>query len=59
MTERLLTLGRYVAGASADAILFTCSAFGLCVEAVAREHKSIPVLKSNQATMGASQSAVR
>jgi hypothetical protein len=48
-----------MAGASADAILFICSAFGPYVEAVAREHKSIPVLKPNQATMGASQSAVR
>ena len=47
MTERFLTLGRYVAGASADAILFTCSTFGPCVEAVAGEHKSVPVLKSN------------
>jgi hypothetical protein len=39
LTERFPTLVRYAAGA--DAILFTCSAFGLYVKAVAREHKSI------------------
>ena len=38
MTARFLTLGRYAAGTHADAILFTCSAFGPCIEAVAREH---------------------
>lgn len=49
MTERFLTLGRYAAGTSADAILFTCSAFGPCIEAVAREHAPMPVLKPNEA----------
>jgi len=49
MTERFLTLGRYVAGTGADAILFTCSAFGPCIEAVAREHAPMPVLKPNEA----------
>ena len=28
MTERFLKLGRYATGSGADAILFTCSAFG-------------------------------
>jgi Asp/Glu/hydantoin racemase len=49
MTERFLTLGRYAAGTGADGILFTCSAFGPCVEAVARSHAPMPVLKPNEA----------
>jgi aspartate/glutamate racemase len=49
MTERFLRLGRYAAGAGADAILFTCSAFGVCIEAVAREQAPMPVLKPNEA----------
>ena len=49
MTERFLRLGRYAKGTGADAILFTCSAFGSCIEAVAREHAPMPVLKPNEA----------
>jgi len=49
MTGRFLSLGRYAAGTGADAILFTCSAFGPCIEAVAREHAPMPVLKPNEA----------
>jgi Asp/Glu/hydantoin racemase len=49
MTERFLALGRYVVSTGADAILFTCSAFGPCIEAVARAHAPIPVLKPNEA----------
>src|SRR3954464_1753964 len=49
MTERFLSLGRYAAGTGADAILFTCSAFGPCIDAVAREHAPMPVLKPNEA----------
>jgi aspartate/glutamate racemase len=49
MTDRFLALGRYVASTHADAILFTCSAFGPCIEAVAREHAPVPVLKPNEA----------
>src|ERR1700754_1067798 len=49
MTGRFLSLGRYAAGTGADAILFTCSAFGPCIEAVAREHAPMPVLKPNAA----------
>jgi Asp/Glu/hydantoin racemase len=49
MTERFQAIGRYVAGTGADAILFTCSAFGPCIEAVARTHAPMPVLKPNEA----------
>ncbi len=49
MTDRFLALGRYAASTGADAILFTCSAFGPCIEAVARELAPRPVLKPNEA----------
>jgi Asp/Glu/hydantoin racemase len=49
MTERFLALGDYAAATKADAILFTCSAFGPCIEAVARAHAPMPVLKPNEA----------
>src|ERR1700755_1215615 len=49
MTERFLSLGRYAAATGADAVLFTCSAFGPCIEAVARAHAPMPVLKPNEA----------
>src|SRR3978361_265610 len=47
MTGRFLSLGRYAANTGADAILFTCSAFGPCIEAVAREHARMPGVKPN------------
>src|SRR5437763_3665326 len=47
MTDRFLIFGRYVASTRADAILFTCSAFGPSIEAVARAHAPMPVLKQN------------
>jgi Asp/Glu/hydantoin racemase len=49
MTERFLALGDYAAATSADAILFTCSAVGPGIEAVARAHAPMPVLKPNEA----------
>jgi Asp/Glu/hydantoin racemase len=49
MTARFLALGRYATSTGADAILFTCSAFGPCIEAVARAHAPLPVLKPNEA----------
>jgi Asp/Glu/hydantoin racemase len=49
MTERFQSLGRYVSATGANAILFTCSAFGPCIEAVARTHAPMPVLKPNEA----------
>jgi Asp/Glu/hydantoin racemase len=49
MYRRFQSLADYAVGTGADAILFTCSAFGPCIDAVARSHPSIPVLKPNQA----------
>jgi hypothetical protein len=49
MTDRFLALGDYAAATGADAIQFTCSAFGPCIEAVARAHAPMPVLKPNEA----------
>jgi hypothetical protein len=57
MTERFLTLGRYAARCSADAILFTCSAFGPCIEAVATDLAPMPVLKPNEAMIADAASA--
>ena len=49
MAERFLAIGRYAASTGADGILFTCSAFGPCIEAVAGAHAPMPVLKPNEA----------
>jgi Asp/Glu/hydantoin racemase len=49
MTERFLALGDYAAATGANGILFTCSAFGPCIEGVARAHAPMPVLKPNEA----------
>jgi Asp/Glu/hydantoin racemase len=48
MIKRFKTLGAYALQIGADAILFTCSAFGDAIEAVA-QNAAIPVLKPNEA----------
>jgi Asp/Glu/hydantoin racemase len=49
MTQRFLTLADYAVGTGAQAILFTCSAFGPCIDAVKQRHPALPVLKPNEA----------
>jgi Asp/Glu/hydantoin racemase len=59
MTGRFLALGDYAVATGADAILFTCSAFGPCIEAVQRRLAPLPVLKPNEAMIGEAVAQVR
>lgn len=49
MHERFARLAQYAVDCGSNAILFTCSAFGPCIEAVARQHAPMVVLKPNEA----------
>lgn len=49
MHQRFETLAAYAENTGAKAILFTCSAFGPCIEAVAARRPHMPVLKPNEA----------
>ena len=57
MHQRFLALADYAVNCGADGILFTCSAFGSCIERVARTHANIPVLKPNEAMISEAVSA--
>ncbi|MCC6929964.1 MAG: hypothetical protein IT359_13360 [Gemmatimonadaceae bacterium] len=46
---RFLALGAYAVSTGASGILFTCSAFGRCIDGVRRQYPSLPVLKPNEA----------
>jgi Asp/Glu/hydantoin racemase len=49
MHLRFETLSAYAQSTGAQAILFTCSAFGPCIEAAAARRPHMPVLKPNEA----------
>ncbi len=49
MTDRFVALASYSAMSGADAVLFTCSAFGPCIEACQEDLAPLPVLKPNEA----------
>jgi aspartate/glutamate racemase len=59
MTARFLALGDYAAATGVHAILFTCSAFGVCIDAVTRRLAPLPVLKPNEAMVDEAAAQVR
>lgn len=59
MHRRFLSLADYAVDTGAQAILFTCSAFGPCIDAVARRHGDRPVLKPNEAMVDAAVAQAR
>ncbi len=56
MIDRFLRLGRYARDTGAEGILFTCSAFGVAIDAV-KADLAIPVLKPNEAALEAALGA--
>lgn len=49
MDQRFEALAAYAERTGAQGLLFTCSAFGSCIEAVAAKRPHMPVLKPNEA----------
>jgi Asp/Glu/hydantoin racemase len=59
MTQRFCALADYAVSTGAQAILFTCSAFGPCIETARQRHPGIPVLKPNEALIDDALSAAQ
>lgn len=59
MHERFERLAAYAEDTGAQGILFTCSAFGPCIEAAARRRPHMPVLKPNEAMVADAVAAGR
>jgi Asp/Glu/hydantoin racemase len=59
MTARFLALADYAIRTGASGILFTCSAFGPCIDAVAKRWPDVPVLKPNEAMIADAAKAGR
>jgi hypothetical protein len=59
MTARFLALGDYAVATGASGILFTCSAFGACIDAVKQRLGALPVLKPNEAMVDEAAAWVR
>ena len=59
MHQRFETLTAYAEGTGAQAILFTCSAFGPCIEAAAARRPHMPVLKPNEAMVAEAVAVAR
>ena len=57
--QRFETLAAYAENTGAHAILFTCSAFGPCIEAVAARRPQMLVLKPNEAMIAEAVAAVK
>jgi aspartate/glutamate racemase len=54
MRERFRDLANYALSTGAHGLVFTCSAFGPCIEAVIQQHPGKVILKPNQALLTAS-----
>jgi Asp/Glu/hydantoin racemase len=59
MTQRFIALSDYAMATGANGVLFTCSAFGPCIDAVKLHHPAKPVLKPNEAMVAQASALAR